>query len=238
MRGSCQGCVVRRYAQLVIGIRSALGLVPFALAALAAACSGSPTEPSKEPATPLTVSLHSGVWETISTPSPYPLANNDQGHLVFDFPPTGSMHYLFTPSALAAISGTVVVTIRITTDGPVVFNSLDPITSNCSIPASVRPFFWANDNGNGSYDRWWSNPRSLPLGAATATVSVPLLPEYWSSVNGQFASADNATRLAFARAKLSATRLGLTFGGGCSFGHGINIAGGSAQFQLTGYAIQ
>ncbi len=185
------------------------------------------------------MSLQSGSWQTISTPSPYPLANNGEGHLTFGFPLLqGSMHYLYTPSALAVINGTVMVTLRINTAGPAVFNSLDPISGTCTIPVSVRPFFWANDNGNGSYDRWWSNPRSAPLAAGTATITVPLLPEYWSSVNGQFASADDATRLAFARAKLSVSRLGLTFGGGCSFGHGINLASGEADFVLSDYSIR
>lgn len=34
------------------------------------------------------------------------------------------------------------------------------------------------------------------------------------------------------------TCLGLTFGGGCSFGHGINASGGRAEFALTEYAIR
>ncbi len=186
----------------------------------------------------MTVSLQQAQWQTISDPSPFPLANNETADLVFDFPSTGSMHYLYTPSALAVVRGTVVATVRITTAGPVVFNSLDPITASCSIPAAVRPFFWANDSGNGTYDRWWSNPRSFPLADGSATISVPLLPEFWSSVNGQFGNADSATRYGFAKALLNVTRLGLTFGGGCSFGHGISVRGGTAQFRLTGYAIQ
>jgi hypothetical protein len=33
-------------------------------------------------------------------------------------------------------------------------------------------------------------------------------------------------------------RIGLTFGGGCFFGHGVFIDGGPAQFILTNYAVQ
>lgn len=206
--------------------------------AMLVACSGSPTGPSAEPPTPLTLSMQSGVWQAIGEPAPFPLATTNSGHLEFDFPVSGSMHYLHTPSALAAVRGTVVVSLRVITTGPVVFNSLDPVTSSCNIPASVRPFFWANNNGNGAYDRWWSNPRSFPLAEGNATISVPLLPDYWSSVNGQFGNADSATRYRFATAILNVSQLGLTFGGGCSFGHGINVRGGNATFQLTGYAIQ
>lgn len=210
-------------------------LVPLAMLA---ACSGSPTAPSAEPPTPLTLSLQAGGWQTISDPDPFPLATNSAAHLEFDFPSSGSMHYLYTPSTLTTLRGTVVVSLRVVTSGSVVFNSLDPITSSCSIPASVRPFLWANNNGNGAYDRWWSNPRSFPLADGSATIAVPLSPESWSSVNGQFGNADSAARFAFDKALLNISRLGLTFGGGCSFGHGINVRGGSAQFQLTGYAIQ
>jgi len=146
------------------------------LATFFAACSGSPTGPSAEPPTPLTVSTQAGLWQTIGDPTPFPLANDD-AHLVFEFPSAGSMHYLYTASALAKVRGTVVVTLRVATAGPVVFNSLDPVTGSCSIPPTVRPFFWANDNGNGVYDRWWSNPRAFALADGSATISVPLFPE-------------------------------------------------------------
>jgi hypothetical protein len=120
----------------------------------------------------------------------------------------------------------------------VVFNSLDPQTSACTIPSSVRPFIWANDNGNGDYDRWWSNPRSFTLAAGAATITVPLTPDAWSSVNGKVGNADGPTTFAFDKALLNVSRLGLTFGGGCSFGHGVNVSGGAATFAVTEYAIR
>lgn len=207
-------------------------------AAWLTACSGPPSAPTSQPPTPLTVSLRSEAWQTIADPDPFPLANNAGSELTFEFPATGSMHYLFTASALAEIRGTVAVTLRIATTGPVVFNSLDPVTSSCSIPPSVRPFFWANQNGNGQYDRWWSNPRAFPLASGRTTFTVPLTPESWSSVNGRFGNADSEARFGFDKAILNVTRLGLTFGGGCSFGHGINVQGGRAEFFLAGYAIR
>jgi hypothetical protein len=199
-----------------------------------AACGGSPTEPSP---TPLTVSLQSSQWETISNPSPFPLSNQGSA-LTFDFPSEGSMHYLYTTSALPQIHGTLVVTLSVATSGPVIFNSLDTQSANCTLPSAVRPFLWANENGDGAYDRWWSNPRSFTLAAGTATLTVPLQPANWSSVFGVFGDVNPSTRFHFEKALLNVTRLGLTFGGGCSFGHGINIRGGSAMFSLTDYRIQ
>lgn len=232
MREPCQRYTARaEWVEMWIYSRIA------ALLTLAGAACASPTAPSAEPPTPLTVSLQGELWQTISEPSPYLLTNAGDG-LAFDFPSTGSINYLYTPSALAAIRGTLVATIRVITAGPVLFSSLDPVTAGCSIPPSVRPFFWANQNGEGSYDRWWSNPRAFVLTEGTATIDVPLRPEFWSSVNGRIGNVDSSTRFQFEKALLNVTRLGLTFGGGCSFGHGIRVQGGAAQFRLTAFAIR
>jgi hypothetical protein len=202
--------------------------------AIAAAACSSPTAPSP---TPATLTLQSSVWQTISEPQPFPLTNEGAA-LTFEFPASGSMNYLFTASPLKTVSGTLSVAVRVTTAGPVVFNSLDPQTSACTIPSSVRPFIWANDNGDGDYDRWWSNARSFTLAAGTSTITVPLTADAWSSVNGKVGNADGATKFAFDKALLNVSRLGLTFGGGCSFGHGINVSGGTATFAVTDYAIR
>lgn len=214
--------------------RAIRGLVAASVIVLSA-CGGSPTEPSP---TPLTLPLISASWDTISDPHPYPLAT-DGSMLTFEFPRSGSMHYLFTASPLGALRGTIAVAFQITVTGlPVVFNSLDPQSASCTIPSSVRPFFWANDNGNGVYDRWWSNPRAVTLAPGPASISVPLKPENFSSVNGRFGNADAETRYFFDKALLNVSRLGVTFGGGCSFGHGINVQGGVARFALTEFVIR
>lgn len=203
-------------------------------AAMTAACASGPTAPTGPP-TRLDVSLNSAAWQTISDPEPYPL-RNDGTALVFDFPASGSIHYLFTPSPLAALRGTLIVTLQVTTTGVVIFNPLDQ--SSCNLPPSARPFLWANGNGSGNFDRWWSNPRAYALAAGGATITVPLQPEQWSSVDGKFGHTDAETRFGFEKALLNVTRLGLTFGGGCSFGHGIRISGGAARFVLSEYAIR
>jgi hypothetical protein len=183
--------------------------------------------------------LQGSAWETIADPQlpPFPLVNAS-GALMFQFPAAndGSIHYLYTSSPLTAIHGTLTVTLRVDSQGPVVFNSLDQ--SGCGIPPSVRPLIWANNNGGGDYDRWWSNPSSFTLAAGATTISVPLKPANWSSVNGRYGNADAQVQFAFEKALLNVSRLGLTFGGGCSFGHGVNVSGGVATFALTDYRVQ
>lgn len=221
------------YVQTAISTKVLRCLAPLVTAIAAAACS-SPTAPSP---TPATLALQSSAWQTIGDPQPFPLAN-DGAALTFEFPTTGSINYLFIASPLTIVRGTLSVTVRVTTTGPAVFNSLDPQTSTCTIPSSVRPFLWANDNGNGDYDRWWSNTRAFTLAAGTGTITVPLTADAWSSVNGKVGNADGPTKFAFDKALLNVSRLGLTFGGGCSFGHGINVSGGAATFGVTEYAIR
>ena len=206
------------------------------LGAIAFAACSSPSAPSP---TPVTLSLQSSAWETISDPQPFPFpVVNVLGALTFQFPSDGSINYLFTASPLRIVHGTLSVSVRVDTLGSVVFNSLDPQSPTCTIPSSVRPFIWANDNGNGAYDRWWSNQQSYTLAAGAGTITVPLTADAWSSVNGRFGNADAETRFAFDKALLNVSRFGLTFGGGCSFGHGINVRGGTATFALTEYVIR
>jgi hypothetical protein len=211
-------------------VLAVLGAVAFA------ACSSSPSAPSP---TPVTISLQSGSWETIGDPQPLPFPLVTLlGGLTFQFPADGSINYLFTASPQRIVRGTLSVSVTVDTLGSVVFNSLDPLSSTCTIPPSVRPFLWANNNGSGDYDRWWSNPRSFTLAAGSGTITVPLTADAWSSVNGKFGNTDAETRFAFDKALLNVSRLGLTFGGGCSFGHGVNIRGGNAVFTLTEYVIR
>jgi hypothetical protein len=195
------------------------------------------SSPSSPSPAPVTIALQSSAWQTIGDPQPYPLAN-DGAALTLEFPSSGSINYLFTAVSIPNLHGTLAVTVRIATSGPVLFDSLDPQTSACTIPSSVRPLIWANNNGNGEFDRWWSNPRAITLAAGTHTINVPLTADSWSSVNGKFANADGPTTLAFGHALLNVSRLGLTFGGGCSFGHGINVRNGTATFAITDYSVR
>jgi len=49
---------------------------------------------------------------------------------------------------------------------------------------------------------------------------------------------DDATALAgFQDALGNLGRVGMTFGGGCFFGHGVNVSGETARFALISYTI-
>jgi hypothetical protein len=207
------------------------------------ACAGAPATPSYATGDGLTqpsgaLSLQTNTWETIAN-SPAPRLDNDAaGHLVFDFPASGSINYLYNVHPPQTISGTVSVSLQVTVDGPVVFNYMTEAINTCATPASVRPFIWSHRNSFDEFDRWWSGSTAYTLAAGTTTLSVPLSPDRWSSVFGKIGNADAAAQAGFTSALRNVSSLGLTFGGGCFFGHGVFVQGGRAQFVLVSYQIR
>ena len=216
-------------------------LIPIIFSPLLA-CAGTPTSPSSTNNTSASqsagaVSLLAADWETISAPAAFPLNNDSSGRLLFDFPTVGSINYLYNVRPPKEVNGSLSISVQITTTGPVMFNYMTEPFNTCATPASVRPFIWANRNSFGEFDRWWSNPGNLPLGPGSATLKVQLEPDRWSSVNGKLGNADSAAQAGFSNALKNVSSLGLTFGGGYFFGHGINVQGGSARFAIVSYQV-
>jgi hypothetical protein len=184
-----------------------------------------------------TLPLQAAAWATISDPARFPLGNDAAGRLTFDFPSSGSINYLYYSSSPRTIAGTVSIAYTITMSGPVLFNYRLEASNTCATPATVRAFFWANGEGEGEFDRWWSNPVAQVLAAGSRTLTVPLSPDWWSSVFGKLGNVNAAAMEGFNKATRSVSRLDLTFGGGCFFGHGVNVRGGTARFALIDYSI-
>lgn len=184
------------------------------------------------------LSLNAAQWEALSDPDFMPLQNNAKGQLTFPFPSTGSINYVYSIAAPTQISGSVTASMEIVTSGPVVFDYMTEPFNTCTTPSTVRPFIWSNRTGFGEFDRWWSNPTSIELTPGSSTLTVPLTPDRWSSVYGKLGNTDATAEAAFARALRNVSQLGLTFGGGCFFGHGVRVKNGSATFTLTSYQVK
>src|SRR4051794_3464390 len=123
-------------------MRIAYVLLPVAIGALVG-CSGTPVSASddvRSKSSAIALPLRAGEWETISDPSAFPLSNDGAGRLLFDFPVSGSMNYLYNVRPPSLISGIISVSIRVTTTGLVLFNYLTEPFNTCATPASVRPF--------------------------------------------------------------------------------------------------
>ena len=134
------------------------------------------------------------------------------------------------------------MTFRVETQGNVAFNGNLSADNNCIRPATVRLYFQkANDDYSTDGNRWWSNPQAFELSASNSsdvTLSVPLTPEKWSTVFGEFGNEDEQTQAWFSSALHNMAHVGMTFGGGCFFGHGVQVSGGSARFVLLRFAVE
>jgi hypothetical protein len=74
------------------------------------------------------------------------------------------------------------------------------------------------------YKRWWSvEGYALKSGSGELTVSL-VDGSKWLSVFGERGNVSAAESAGFAAAKQYLGNIGLTFGGGCFKGHGVNLA--------------
>jgi hypothetical protein len=163
-----------------------------------------------------------------------------RGAWYFDFPaPPDHVNYLMVPYHARAPHKFLSLTVKITTlSGNPVFNSRETCVGGMS--ANVRPMIQRQgDNMISEFGRWWSNPEHFELKPTNGnvTITVPLTPNHWSSVYGKFGNYNSTTLSEFKKTLRAIQRVGLTFGGGCAFGHGINVSGGKARFELIDYRI-
>jgi hypothetical protein len=184
------------------------------------------------------ISLNPSDWQVLAA-GPFHLTANNPGWS-FSFPTfPNSINYLytsFTSSLLAHSMLTFTANVTITSTTPVIFDYMTEPFNTCIAPATARAIVMSTDPfGSSEFSRFWSNPIAFELddnNGGQLTVITPLTPDEWSDVNGQFNSSGwNAT---FSNPGY----VGLTFGGGCFFGHGVGVLGGSATFSLMNYSVQ
>ncbi len=185
---------------------------------------------SKQPSSSWTLRYSSGVRLT----SP----------LGFTFPlPPGSVNYL-TESYATPITQAQALTMTAQIIGAPTFNYLLEPWNTCVNYASVRPYFERVNDQHGSSGRdiiyapgnyrWWSNPGSIELREGTFTLTVPFVPEQWSDTAGVFGQNDLS---GFSAALAQPRYVGMTFGGGCFYGHGVNVDG-PASFLVKSFSVQ
>jgi hypothetical protein len=148
-----------------------------------------------------------------------------------------TVNYLLTSVNRPITGSAMSVTLKVATSGDPVFNYQFESGNTCLTPATVRPYIErVNWEYGGEFFRWWSNPVAYKLGQGTITLTVPLSPESWSSVYGKLGSFSPEARQGFYDALQNMGRMGLSFGGGCFFGHGVNVSNGEATFTLLNYS--
>lgn len=106
--------------------------------------------------------------------------------------------------------------------------------NNCLDLPSARLFIQRKNDRDQDSFRWWSALNSVPLLPGIYTIKVPLTPDRWSNVAGRSGTEAEED---FYHALEEAENIGMTFGGGCFFGHGVNVAAGQASFTLKAFSI-
>jgi hypothetical protein len=82
-------------------------------------------------------------------------------------------------------------------------------------------------------EEWWSHFVSYTLAPGSALLSTPFTPDQWSDENGLFADTDSDTLGGFNLSLSQMHGIGVSFGGGCFYGHGVSVVGGQAKFILN-----
>jgi hypothetical protein len=92
-----------------------------------------------------------------------------------------------------------------------------------------RYWAWGTVLGHPEYDYILGSDPS----GTSVTITTPLEPDRWVSVYTP-ASADPT---AFLAAIQNVAHVGMTFGGGCAAGHGVDVSDGTAKFTLISYKL-
>ena len=167
--------------------------------------------------------------------------SNGAGGWYFDFPDiNGAVSYVTDtpPKSLLpkVISKPYSLKIKgkITASEDAVFDYKTEDFNTCVVPATVRLLMMKNMYGE--YNRWWAK-EGIELKNGAFEISVPIDPAMWSSVYGKFGNFNAESLKGFWSAFQKKSFLGLSFGGGCFYGHGVRMSSGSARFELTSIEV-
>ena len=225
-----------------IGVSLILGLLVFNLVGLGVY--PSPSFLRAELATPQSVSMEAAAWNILYSPSMPAHPKPINGGWYFDFPSCSgtnacSVHYVTVPVNLSA-SASVRAVFQIATTGAPIFNYKLQADNTCDYPAHVRYILQRRGDDlsvKSEFYRWFSSS-GFQLEAGSADLTVPLRPEQWVSVLGKRGDYNESTRAGFHQALQDLGNVGFVYGGGCFYGHGVNVIGGSARFLATEYTVK
>ena len=216
-----------------------LSIGPAAMLLLLASQWGQSSAPAS-PRRPISVSMNAGAWSFSYSPTMPAHPSPHPDGWSFDFPAQDGVHYLVQP-VTGYVSGTVRAAFRIETTGTPFFDWRTNPNNTCDTAASVRLYLQRRGDdftAAKEFFRWWSNPVSYTLAQGAAKLVAPLNAAQWSSVLGKRGTDSAAATQGFEAAIADLGNVGMTFGGGCFFGHGVFVTGGTARFIATGYAVR
>jgi hypothetical protein len=146
------------------------------------------------------------------------------------------------PASIAA-SKSVSAQIVLTTTAAPTFEYTLERNNTCVNPVHVRFLLQQKGDdltgrGDKRYYRWWSYAAyELAPGSITLRASLSDLGQ-WKSVYGEQAEVSDAATGGFKRSIANLGAVGFSFGGGCFYGHGVRVSGGSARFAASSYIVK
>lgn len=184
------------------------------------------------PINPYTGEVDNGNWNNYSDYEPW-LANPTKGKTS-------------KPASYdVSQASTLTVKMRVQTTGQPTWRYDSSPDNDCVYPPHIRPYFAVGEN-NARYNdtgRWWSNSAqpgtnfeldTLPPNADVTFTLVMNLddPSQFSDADGEFGNLNSTTTSQFAATKKAVGEMGVTWGGGCFFGHGVAVQGGTATITF------
>jgi hypothetical protein len=204
------------------------------------------SSPGSSSARSVLIPMSAAEWNVPYSPSmpAHPTAAAGGGWY-FDFPSCGgtsrcSVNYVVVPINVA-VSTSFKARFEIATTGKPIFHYKLKSDNTCSMPAHVRLFLERRGDDlseEKEYWRWWSDPVAFQLAGGSAELMAALTPDQWISVLGKRGNLNPSSKDGFRQAINQVDNVGFTFGGGCFFGHGVNVTGGTARFYVTEYSVE
>ena len=190
------------------------------------------------------VSMQAAAWKILYSPSMPANPTAADGAWYFDFPSCNgsnacSVNYVMVPVNLSA-STSVRAVFQIATTGAPTFHYKLHADNTCDYPAHVRYILQRSGDdlsAKSEFYRWFSLS-GVKLEEGSADLTVALRPDQWVSVFGKRGNYNENARAGFQQALGNLGNVGFVYGGGCFYGHGVNVIGGSARFQVTEYDVK
>lgn len=178
-------------------------------------------------------------WEILNgLAQVYPVGNGAYFDFTTGTPIVKGVNYLTRPFKIPATAKGLQMQYTVDTFGTTPWFDFRTNTNNtCNLPgpgqmpvSTVRLMIWISPDMWTQTYRYWSQVGFRQLGAGTAILKADLDPNLWTDVYGKTGASNPA---AWSYILQNANRAGVTFGGGCFYGHGVFVDEGTGRARFT-----
>lgn len=166
------------------------------------------------------------VADTYSTSTTVKVSGNT---FSFDFPNSSQddVNTIWKDTKGLKVGSSISMTYEITGKSPVFMSSNDPLGGLPTVGIQLN---------KGRIYSHTTEVGRIPLRLGKATLTVPLTPDHWSTVDGVACNHDQAHINEFNKAVTTAVQIGVCFGDNQGFAHGAAVKSGSAHFNVLSFS--